>query len=93
MCHLIFCAGVISNSLLSIMNGENMRLLEAGESCGTVWPFLGSVIVYGGISINAEDAACSECERFPLEQKVILMQIGAGRLSTVLAYKRSLLCC
>lgn len=69
----------------------NMRLLEAEETCGTVCPFLRSVIVYGGGSRNADDPACSECECFPTEQKVILMHIGTSHLSTVLTCKCTLL--
>lgn len=70
-----------------------MRFLEAGEFCGTDCLLPGSVIVYGVVSINADDTACSECECFPPEQKVTLIQIDAGHLSTVLTYKCTLLCC
>ena len=66
-----------------------MRLLEAGESCGTDCPLPGSVVVSGGVSINTDDTAHSECECFPPEQKVILTQIDVGHLPTVLTYKRT----
>jgi len=55
-----------------------MRLLEAGEFCGMGCPLPGSVIVYGGVSINADDTAYSECKCFPPEQKVIQTQIDAA---------------
>lgn len=56
-------------------------------------PLPALVIVHGVVSINADDPACSECECFPPEQKVILIQIDAGHVSTLLTYKHTLLCC
>lgn len=52
-----------------------------------VCPLLGLVIVCGGVSTNAAADACSGCDCFPLEQKIILIQIDAAHLSTVLTYK------
>lgn len=45
------------------------------------------MIVSGDVSTNAD--AYSECDCFPLEQKIVLMQIKAGHLSTVLTYKNT----
>lgn len=52
-----------------------------------VCPLLGLVIVCEGVSTNAAADACSESGCFPLEQKIILIQIDAGHLSTILTYK------